>query len=241
MSHYCVIMSDIILTGGERMNPELASFAKKTFKSVFVIYGATELLFVSYNLPITDTEDETRMLAGVELKVVDPSGMVVPRGKAGDMLIRSPFTLNSYMDDPEKTSSMKGSAGWVDIGDIGIIHESGYLEIVGRSRDVISRGAWKIHPKTIEKLLTSFPKVENVIAIGVPDPRLFEEVCACVIAKEGQMTTETEIQEFCQDNMLTNIGAVPRYYMILDSFPMGTTGKYDRIALREMAVKKFNL
>ena len=236
-----LMLSDMFLSGGERMPPDLMEFTKKTFQTVFVSYGATEVLCISYNISSAETEDETNIRPGVELKVVDSDGSVVLRGTAGDIFIRSAFTLNSYLYDPEKTASVKGSAEWVDIGDIGIVHPSGYLEIVGRSRDVISRACSKIHPKTIEKLLTSCPKVDNVIVMGVPDPRLFQEVCAFVILKEGQVATELELEEFCRANVLSGIGVVPRYYVILDGFPMGVTGKFDRLALFEMAIEKFNL
>ena len=223
------------------MPPDLMEFTKKTFQTVFVTYAATEVLFVSYNILNAETEDETNILSGVELKVVDADGSVVPRGTSGDIFIRSAFTLNSYLHNPEKTSSVKGSAGWVDMGDIGIVHPSGYLEIVGRSRDVISRAGLKIYPKAIEKLLTSCPKVVNVIVMGVPDPRLFQEVCAFVILREGQVATELELEEFCRANVLSGIGEVPRYYVILDDFPMGVTGKFDKLTLLKMAIKKFNL
>ena len=176
-----------------------------------------------------------------EIKVVNDTGKVVARGIPGNLHVRSAITMVGFLDDPDSTSRVLTPSGWLNTEDIAIIDEFGYIDIVGRTKDIISLGGRKIYPKTIERVLVNCPKVENVIVIGVPDVRYFQCICACVLPKKGESITAEELQAFCSANMLGNVAEIPRYFWFIDDIPKGCTGKFDRLKLVEMAIKHFNL
>ena len=223
------------------MPQELLSVACTVFKSVLVYYGLTEGYEVFQNKPLIEEGlFTTEMMPYYEAKVTDDSGRMVPQGIPGNLHIRSPFVMTAFLDDPDSSAMVISSSGWLSTGDVATLQEAGYLEIVGRTKDVISCGVRKVYPKTIERVLLKNPKVENAIVVGLPDTRLFQVVCACVIPKSDVQITEDELRNFYASSTLESI-VTPKYFMILDEFPKGATGKFHRQSLVEMAKKHFGL
>jgi fatty-acyl-CoA synthase len=231
-----------IFAGGERLSHDLIKFVNDAFKSVLIYYGLTEAYHCYKNQP-TSQEGiyTTQMMPHTEIKVVDDVGKVVPRGTPGHFHVRSPITMIGFLDDPESTNRILYPSGWLNTEDIAVIDESGFVDIVGRTKDIISCGGRKIYPKTIEKVLVNCPKVENVIVIGVPDVRLSQVVCACVLPISGEKVTEKELKDFYSDSILGTVAVTPKYFWLVDDIPRGSTGKFDRQKLAEMAARHFNL
>ena len=179
----------------------------------------------------------------VELKIVDATGNVVPRGTAGDIHVRSPFTMVGYLDDPHHTEQAITTAKWYVTGDIGVMTENGKsFEIVGRTKDVISKGGSKVYPRGIEDLLLQHPRVSKACVIGVPDPKLFNEICACITLTPGEKLTEDELVGFCTQKTMGNVSLmVPKYYYFTESFPLNTSGKVDKKVLIKITTEHFHL
>lgn len=123
------------------------------------------------------------------------------------------------------------AGGWMHTGDIGVIDEHGYCNIVGRVKDMIIRGGENISPREVEEFLYRHPAVLDVAVVGVPDARYGEAVCACIRLREGMAATEDDIREFCNGKIAHY--KVPRYVRFVDSFPMTVTGKVQKFLIRE--------
>jgi fatty-acyl-CoA synthase len=124
-------------------------------------------------------------------------------------------------------------------GDLAMMREDGYVEIVGRIKDMIIRGGENIYPREIEEFLYTHPDVADVQVIGVPDERYGEQVCAWVVLKEGAPLTEEELREFCRGNIARY--KIPHYIRFVDSFPMTVTGKIQKFKMRELEIAERGL
>jgi len=167
----------------------------------------------------------------VQVKVIDADGRVVPRGVAGELLTRGYSVMRGYWGEPERTRDVLDAGGWMHTGDLGVIDEHGYCNIVGRVKDMIIRGGENISPREIEEFLYRHPAVSDVAVVGVPDPKFGEAVCACVRLREGMSATEEEIREFCREQIAHY--KVPRYVRFVDSFPLTISGKVQKYLMRE--------
>jgi acyl-CoA synthetase (AMP-forming)/AMP-acid ligase II len=125
--------------------------------------------------------------------------------------------------------------GWFATGDIGVLDENGYLKIVDRKKELIIRGGANIYPREIEEVLYQHPKVLEAAAIGVPDPRLGERVCACVVPQSGQSLTLDELVAFLRDKIA--IYKLPEFLHLLDALPRTPTGKVQKGLLRGIVLK----
>ncbi|KPC95389.1 AMP-binding protein, partial [Streptomyces sp. NRRL F-6602] len=174
-----------------------------------------------------------RVLPHLEVKVVDPgTGITVPRGEAGELCTRGYSVMLGYWEEPERTAEAVDPAGWMHTGDLAVLRRDGYVEIVGRIKDMIIRGGENIYPREIEEFLYTHPKIADVQVVGVPDGKYGEEVLACVIPKQnaGPLTLE-ELRAFCRDRLAHY--KVPSRLQLLDAFPMTVSGKVRKIELRE--------
>jgi fatty-acyl-CoA synthase len=209
---------------------------------VTIAYGMTETSPVSFQSRPDDDEEKRVTTVGtihphVEAKVVDPAtGRVVPRGTPGELLTRGYVVMLGYWNNPEATASAIDAARWMHTGDLGVMRADGYLNIVGRIKDMVIRGGENVYPREIEEFLYSHPKIADVQVIGVPDPKYGEEICAWVKLKEGASATEEEIRAYCRDQIATY--KIPRYVLFVDAFPMTVTGKIQKFILREWAREK---
>src|ERR671938_1442410 len=141
-----------------------------------------------------------------------------------------------YWADPERTREAIDDAGWMHTGDLATMDEAGYVNIVGRMKDMVIRGGENVYPREIEEFLYRHPKIADVQVIGVPDPKYGEEICAWVKLKEGASATEEEIRDYCRGQIATY--KIPRYVLFVDTFPMTVTGKIQKFILREWAREK---
>ena len=205
-----------------------------------IAYGMTETSPVSFQSSVDDTVERRVTTVGrvhphLEVKIVDGDGRVVPRGQAGELLTRGYSVMLGYWGDDARTREAVDAAGWMHTGDLATIDDQGYCNIVGRAKDMVIRGGENIYPREIEEFLYRHPKIRDVQCVGVPDDKYGEELCACVILREGEEATEDEIRDFCQGRIARY--KVPRYVRFVTSFPMTVSGKVAKYLLREQIAR----
>ncbi|WP_295005879.1 AMP-binding protein [uncultured Dechloromonas sp.] len=205
-------------------------------EQVTIAYGMTETSPVSFQSSTDDPLDRRVSTVGrvqphVEVKIVDTDGRIVPRGQPGELLTRGYSVMLGYWGDEAKTAEAIDRAGWMHTGDLAVIDDAGYCNIVGRLKDMVIRGGENIYPREIEEFLYRHPKIQDVQVVGVPDPKYGEELCAWIILKAGQSCGEQDIRDFCQGQIAHY--KVPRYLRFVDSFPMTITGKIQKFMIRQ--------
>jgi fatty-acyl-CoA synthase len=204
---------------------------------VTICYGMTETSPVSTQTQRDAPLDKQVGTVGtihphVEIKVIDPeTGLVVPRGKTGEVLTRGYCVMLGYWADAEATANAIDAARWMHTGDLGAIDQDGYVNIVGRSKDMIIRGGENVYPREIEEFLYTHEAIEDVQVIGVPDERYGEEICAWVVLCDGVSLTTEELEQFCRERIARY--KVPRYIRFVGDFPMTITGKIQKFKMRE--------
>ncbi len=212
---------------------------------VEIAYGMTETSPVSTQ---TRADDPLELRVGtvgrvhphVEVKIVDPAtGHVVPQGTPGELLTRSYAVMLGYWENPEATAQAIDAARWMHTGDLAVMREDGYINIVGRMKDMIIRGGENIYPREIEEFYYIHPKVEDIQVIGVPDVKYGEQVMAWIRLRPGETSTEEEMREFARGQIAHF--KIPRYVKFVDAFPMTVTGKVQKYMMREAAVKELGL
>lgn len=212
---------------------------------VTIAYGMTETSPVSCQSS-TDTPLDKRVSTvgkvqpHLEVKIIDPeSGAVVPPGVSGELCTKGYSVMHGYWDDPERTREAIDADGFMHTGDLATMDAEGYVNIVGRIKDMVIRGGENLYPREIEEFLYRHPQVQDVQVVGVPDSRYGEELCAWIIAKPGQSLTEDDIRNFCKGQIAHY--KVPRYIRFVDAFPMTVTGKIQKFKIREAMVEQLNL
>ncbi|WP_024303422.1 AMP-binding protein [Pseudogulbenkiania sp. MAI-1] len=213
-------------------------------REVTIAYGMTETSPVSFQSG-TDTPVERKVSTvglihpHLEVKIVDGEGRIVPRGETGELLTRGYSVMLGYWGDEEKTREAIDPAGWMHTGDLAVIDEEGYCNIVGRAKDMVIRGGENVYPREIEEFLYRHPKIQDVQVIGVPDDRFGEELCAWIRLRDGETATADEIRAFCQGQIAHY--KIPRYIEFVDSFPMTITGKIQKFLMRQQMKEKLGL
>jgi fatty-acyl-CoA synthase len=212
---------------------------------VTICYGMTETSPVSTQTRADDSLDRRTSTVGrvhphVEVKVVDPeTDLPVPIGDPGELCTRGYSVMLGYWDEPQKTSDVLDN-GWMHTGDLARMDEEGYLNIVGRIKDMVIRGGENIYPREIEEFLYTHPDVVDAQVIGVPDERYGEELMAWVRMREGaEPLTADALREFCTGKLAHY--KVPRYVRVVEEFPMTVTGKIRKIEMRASAVELLGL
>ena len=214
-------------------------------EEVEIAYGMTETSPVStqtrHNAPLDKRVSTVgRILPHTEIKIIDPeSGQTVPRGEAGELCTRGYCVMLGYWNDEERTRQSIDAARWMHTGDLATMDEEGYVNIVGRIKDMVIRGGENIYPREIEEYLYSHPKISDVQVIGVPDSKYGEEVMAWVKLREGEESSLEEIKAFCTGNIAHY--KIPRYVKFTSEFPMTVTGKIRKVEMREISMKELGL
>ncbi|HRI67248.1 MAG TPA: AMP-binding protein [Polyangium sp.] len=214
-------------------------------REVTICYGMTETSPVSTQSGKNDPEDKRvgtvgRVHPHVEVKIIDPAtGAIVPRGQAGELNTRGYSVMLGYWNDEKSTQNAIDAAGWMHTGDLATMDEDGYVNIVGRIKDMIIRGGENVYPREIEEYLHRHPKVSEAQVIGVPSVKYGEEIMAWVRSKPGETLTGDELGEFCKGQIATY--KIPRYWKIVSEFPMTVTGKVQKFRMRETAVQELGL
>ncbi|MEM7343175.1 MAG: AMP-binding protein, partial [Chloroflexota bacterium] len=212
---------------------------------VEIAYGMTETSPVSFQTRADAPLDKRVSTVGqihphVEVKIIDPNtGQVVPVETDGELCTRGYSVMLGYWNDEEKTQASIDAAGWMHTGDLAVMDEDGYVNIVGRIKDMIIRGGENVYPREIEEFFYSNPKISDVQVIGVPDQKYGEEIMAWVKLRDGEHATEEELREFCRDKIAHF--KVPRYFKFVDGFPMTVTGKVRKVAMREESIEELGL
>ncbi|OII65314.1 AMP-binding protein [Streptomyces sp. CC77] len=212
--------------------------AEMHMAEVSICYGMTETSPVSTQTRRGDdlerrTGTVGRVLPHVEVKVVDPvRGTTLPRGEAGELCTRGYGVMLGYWNAPERTAEAVDAGRWMHTGDLAVMREDGYVQIVGRIKDMIIRGGENVYPREVEEFLYGHPKIADVQVVGVPDERYGEEVLACVIPRDpADPPTREELADFCRDRLAHY--KVPRRVEVMDAFPMTVSGKVRKVELRE--------
>ncbi len=214
-------------------------------REITICYGMTETSPVSFQTHIDDPLELRVSTVGrahprVQAKGIDPpSGDTVPRGAAGELCVRGYLVMLKYWNNPTATKEAIDSEGWMHTGDLALMQENGYVNIVGRTKDMISRGGEKIFPREVEDFLYAHPKISDVQVIGVPSKKYGEEVMAWVKLKPGESATAEELQEYCTSKIAYY--KVPAYFKFTDNFPMTVTGKIQKFKMREISTKELGL
>jgi fatty-acyl-CoA synthase len=213
---------------------------------VTICYGMTETSPVSTQTGADDDLDRRTATVGrvhphLEVKVVDPAtGLTVPRGTAGEFCTRGYSVMLGYWNEPEKTAEVIDRARWMHTGDLAVMDAEGYLNIVGRIKDMVIRGGENVYPREIEEFLYTHPDVVDAQVIGVPDERYGEELMAWVRLREGaEPLTAEGLREFCAGKLAHY--KVPRYVKVVEEFPMTVTGKIRKVEMRQVSVEELGL
>jgi len=210
--------------------------AEMHMPEVTICYGMTETSPVSFQSQPDDSLERRVGTVGrvhpyVQVKIIDAEGHVAPRGVAGELLTRGYSVMRGYWNDAERTRDVIDAGGWMHTGDLAVIDDEGYCNIVGRVKDMIIRGGENISPREIEEFLYLHPAVCDVAVVGVPDPKYGEEVCACIRLRADMTASEEEIREFCRNRIAHY--KVPRYVRFVESFPLTISGKVQKYLIRE--------
>jgi fatty-acyl-CoA synthase len=215
--------------------------AEMNMTEVAICYGMTETSPVSTMTRADDnlarrTETVGRVMPLLESKVVDPAtGLVLPRGEAGELCTRGYSVMLGYWDQPEATAEAIDAARWMHTGDLATMDSDGYLNIVGRIKDLVIRGGENVYPREVEEFLYTHPDIADVQVIGVPDAKYGEELMAWIVLRSGAQPLSVEtVREFCTGRLAHY--KIPRYVHIVDGFPMTVTGKVRKVEMREKAV-----
>ena len=218
---------------------------KMNMTEVTIAYGQTETSPVSTQTITTDSVEHRvttvgRVLPHVESKIVDPdTGETVQRGEDGEYCTRGFHVMLGYWEEPEKTADAIDADGWMHSGDLATMDDDGYVNIVGRIKDMIIRGGENIYPREIEEFLYTHPAIADAQVIGVPDVKYGEEIMAWVQLAPGHELTEDELKEFCRGKIAHF--KIPRYIHFTSEFPMTVTGKVRKVEMREKSIADLGL
>ena len=219
---------------------------KMHMKEVQIAYGMTETSPVSTQTSSLDPFEKQVTTVGrtqphLETKIVDPgTGNVMPRGEIGELCTRGYSVMLKYWNNEEKTREAIDDAGWMHTGDLATMDEDGYIQIVGRIKDMVIRGGENIYPKEIEEFLYTHPAIEEVQVTGIPDEKYGEELIAWVkLRPDADPVTAEDLQAFCKGKIAHF--KIPKNYKFVDAFPMTVTGKIQKFKMREISIEEMGL
>jgi fatty-acyl-CoA synthase len=218
--------------------------AEMHMEEVTICYGMTETSPVSTQTGKDDSLERRTSTVGrvhphVEVMVVDPeTDLPVPCGQPGELCTRGYSVMIGYWDEPEKTADVLRRS-WMHTGDLATMDDEGYVNIVGRIKDMVIRGGENVYPREVEEFLYTHPDIVEAQVIGVPDEKYGEELMAWVRLREGATLDADSLREFCTGKLAHY--KIPRYLHIVDAFPMTVTGKVRKVEMRAEAVKLLGL
>lgn len=223
--------ADIPVTLIEEMRAELP------FRRILVGYGLTEAGTCTGSQPDDDAETIAttvgRAMPGFEIIVADADGQELPRGEAGELLVRGYGVMQGYLDDPEATAAAIDARGFLHTGDLATLDAQGVVRIVGRLKDMILVGGFNVYPAEVENALLAHEAIGQAAVIGLPDARLGEVPVAYVVPAPGRKVDGPAIVAWARER-LANYKA-PRHVLVVTELPVNATGKVVKQALRERA------
>ncbi len=213
---------------------------------VSICYGMTETSPVSTQTRSDDSVERRvatvgRAMPHVEIKVIDPgTGLTVARTVPGELCTRGYSVMLGYWDQPDRTAESIDVSRWMHTGDLAVMDADGYVNIVGRIKDLVIRGGENVYPREVEEFLYAHPDIADVQVIGVPDERYGEELMAWVRLRDGvDGLSADDVRAFCQGRLAHY--KIPRYVHVVQEFPMTVTGKVRKVEMREQAVELLGL
>ncbi|WP_061020830.1 AMP-binding protein [Bradyrhizobium sp. CCH5-F6] len=218
--------------------------AEMNMRDVVNGYGMTEahsaiMVTSPCDAPVRRVTSVGRVVPHVEVRIVDPAGEVVAIGQPGEIQVRGYSTMLGYWGDEVATAQTIDVDGWLRTGDIGTFDDDGYGKIVGRVKEIVIRGGENISCGEIEEFLMSHPAVGSVQVVGVPDDKLGEELCACIILKSGADVSSEALRTFCRGKIAHY--KIPRYVRFVESFPLTASGKVQKFLLSESSAEELGL
>lgn len=219
---------------------------KMHMKEVQIAYGMTETSPVSTQTSSLDPFEKQVTTVGrtqphLETKIVDPgTGNVQPRGEIGELCTRGYSVMLKYWNNEEKTHEAIDASGWMHTGDLATMDEDGYIQIVGRIKDMVIRGGENIYPKEVEEFLYTHPSIEEVQVTGIPHETYGEELIAWVKLRPDAESVDAQgLMDFCKGKIAHF--KIPRNYKFVDEFPMTVTGKIQKFKMREISIEEMGL
>ncbi|WP_404302789.1 FadD3 family acyl-CoA ligase [Alicycliphilus denitrificans] len=173
-------------------------------------------------------------LPGTEVRCVDEQGRDVPAGEAGEVLLRGYHVMQGYFEDEAATREAIDEHGWLHTGDVGVLDARGYLRITDRLKDMFIVGGFNCYPAEIERLLSAHPDIAQVAVVGVPDERMGEVGCACVITRSGEPIDAQALISWARAHMANY--KVPRHVLNFTQFPINASNKVVKRELQQQAL-----
>jgi fatty-acyl-CoA synthase len=246
VAHYDLSSLKVVGSGGAPVPLFLVEQVKTQLGAdVGICFGQTE---GSCCITMTLADDPFELKAAtvgkalphIEIKLIDPAiGEIVPVDERGELCYRGFVVMAGYYKMPEKTGETIDPDGWAHSGDLATMSAQGYLNIVGRLKDMVIRGGENLFPVEVEEFIIRHPKVAQVQVVGVPDAYFGEELLAVVIKRAGEQLTEEELRAYCQGQISHQ--KIPRYFQFVESYPLTASGKVQKFVLREQAIKALGL
>ena len=212
---------------------------------VEIAYGMTETSPVSFQTRVDSPAEKRVSTVGkvhphVEVKIINPdTNKLCTVGEMGELCTRGYSVMLGYWENPEATSLSIDGHGWMHTGDTAVMDLDGYVNIVGRIKDMIVRGGENIYPREIEEYLIGHKDIEDVQVTGVPDEKFGEEIIAWVKLNGDSDLSEDDVKGFCKGRIAHY--KVPRYIRFCKEFPMTVTGKVQKYKMREISIDELNL
>jgi acyl-CoA synthetase (AMP-forming)/AMP-acid ligase II len=244
LGRYDLSSLQVMTTGGASCPIEVIREVRARLPGhLLELYGMLECGFQSHTTLDDDPEEVCglvgRPLRQMGIRVVDDDGRDCPSGTAGEILTCGPSVTVGYYNNPDANARSFSPDGWFATGDIGLLDAKGYLKIVDRKKELIIRGGANIYPREIEEVLYQHPKVLEAAAVGVPDPRLGERVCACIVPRPGESLTFEEMIAFLRGKIATY--KLPEFFRLLDALPRTPTGKVQKGPLRDIVLERMRV
>jgi len=210
-----------------------------------IVFGLTESTGTVTETIQSDSFELKSSTVGIphphmDIKIADPlTGEPVGFGESGELMARGFLVMKGYYNMPDRTAETIDSEGWLHTGDLATMNAEGYVNIVGRVKDMIIRGGENIYPREIEEYLHHHEMIADVYVVGVPDIKYGEELCAWIKMKPGQTMTEQDTKDFCKGKIANY--KIPRYIMFVSEFPINISGKIQKYKMREEAIRVLGL
>ena len=235
----------VLFAAGMASSEPVARRTQRMLCPTITAWGMTEV-GVGGTRSFLDSPEDDRCqasghpLPGYEFKVIDPeTGETQPPDALGELCVRGYALMQGYYRKPEETAQAVDAGGWLHTGDVATIRDDDRVRFFGRYKDMLKVGGENVDPMEVEAFLMEHPAVNRVQVIGVPDPRLSEVACACVVTEPGQAVTLEDVDAYCRGKLAGF--KIPRYLMLMDDYPMTSSGKVQKYLLREMAQEQLKL
>jgi acyl-CoA synthetase (AMP-forming)/AMP-acid ligase II len=242
LARFDLVSLRVVITGGASCPVEtIRAFRARVPGHLIELYGMLETGFHTFTRLTDDPEAVTgtigRAAPGMGLRLIDEHGRDVPAGAEGEIAAEGPSVHLGYHKNPAANAELFTADGWFRTGDLGQQDAAGNVRIVGRLKEMINRGGKKFFPREVEEILYAHPKVLHAAIVGLPDPRLGERNCLCLIPRAGARPSLQELVDYLKDSVATY--KLPEELEIFDEFPFTPTGKIQRhILVRQVLARR---